>query len=89
MRYRKRRRGQVLLRVRDLARRHHDGIEEGRFERQGRRVDVARCLIDIAYVERHSGGDPTPILERARTLLEECGAKIHLSEIDAVMKDDA
>ena len=58
-------------------------------ERQGRPVDLARCLVDLAYVERRLGTDPSTTLTRARSLLEECGAKIYLAEVDAAMKNDA
>jgi DNA-binding SARP family transcriptional activator/class 3 adenylate cyclase len=51
-------------------------------EKLERRVDHARCLIDLAEIERKGGQDHTATLARAREILESCGAKIFLSEVE-------
>ena len=54
-----------------------------RLERLGRRVDLARCLVDLAAAERRLGADPEPTLTRARRLLEASGAPAFVREVDA------
>ncbi|MFN2389650.1 MAG: AAA family ATPase [Actinomycetota bacterium] len=43
----------------------------------------ARCLIDLAAARRPAGQDPGPDLERARAILERCGAHVFLRELAA------
>lgn len=50
-----------------------------RFRWLTRRIDEARCLLDLA----EAGIDATGNVERARALFAECGAEIYLREIDA------
>lgn len=50
----------------------------------GQRVDVARCLFDLAAVERELGQDPTAHEAQGRRLLHECGAVMFLREAPAV-----
>ena len=53
-------------------------------ERLGIRVQQARVRIELARAERRAGLDPAPSLERARSLLEACGARLYLPEVDAL-----
>jgi ATP/maltotriose-dependent transcriptional regulator MalT len=53
-----------------------------RFESLERRVERARCLIDLAEVERSMGEDPEPTLAHAMALLRTCGATLFLDEGD-------
>jgi hypothetical protein len=48
-----------------------------------RRVEQARCLIDLAAAERSIGEDPEPTLAQAQTLLRTSGATLFLREVDA------
>jgi class 3 adenylate cyclase/tetratricopeptide (TPR) repeat protein len=50
-----------------------------RFHRLTRRLDEARCLLDLAQ----AGVDTGANIERARTLFADCGAEVYLREIDA------
>jgi len=68
-----------------------DGVEKLRaaiqtFERLGRVIDEARCLMDLAKLLRACGqGDGRAEDERARELLTACGAQVYLrsSAVDA------
>jgi hypothetical protein len=51
-----------------------------RMEDLGRRIDLGRCLIDLASAEREVGGDPAPTLARARDILSSCRAVVFLPE---------
>jgi class 3 adenylate cyclase/tetratricopeptide (TPR) repeat protein len=55
----------------------------GRLEALGTRVDQARALLDLGRAERRAGDDPRRSFERARELLVDCGALLHLREADA------
>jgi hypothetical protein len=55
------------------------------FERLGRRVDLARCLLDLAGVEPAAGRDPRPTIERAIRLLRECDAVLYLREAEEAL----
>jgi tetratricopeptide (TPR) repeat protein len=50
-----------------------------RFHWLTRRLDEARCLLDLA----DSGVDTSTNVERARAVFAECGAEVYLREIDA------
>jgi hypothetical protein len=54
-----------------------------RLEALGTRIDLARALLDLGRAERAAGADPRRSFERARELLLECGALLHLPEADA------
>ena len=56
------------------------GEAAGEFEALGRRIEVGRCLIDLAAAERRLGDDPHATLSRAREILRDCGAGLYLSE---------
>jgi DNA-binding SARP family transcriptional activator len=51
------------------------------FERLERRVELGRCLVDVAQAEERSGGDPALTLGRAREILQNCGAMLFVAEI--------
>ncbi|HJR19417.1 MAG TPA: AAA family ATPase [Actinomycetota bacterium] len=55
-----------------------------RLRKHERRVDIARCMIDVARVQRRFGEDPGHTLARARQILEECGAKLFFVELEAI-----
>jgi class 3 adenylate cyclase/tetratricopeptide (TPR) repeat protein len=63
-----------LLAADPMLARAHLGEAVARFEALGRRVDLARCLADLARVTEDLGEDPGPTRERARGILEACGA---------------
>jgi hypothetical protein len=68
----------------DLAARQALLVEAGRrFEVLGRWIELARSLADLAKVERGLGTDPAPTIARARAILEDCGAALFLSELEA------
>jgi tetratricopeptide (TPR) repeat protein len=50
-----------------------------RFHWLTRRLDEARCLLDLA----DSGADTNTNVQRARAVFAECGAEVYLREIDA------
>ncbi len=54
-----------------------------RMEDLGRRIDLGRCLIDLAAAERDVGDDPAPTLARARDILSSCGAVVFLPDATA------
>jgi class 3 adenylate cyclase/tetratricopeptide (TPR) repeat protein len=54
-----------------------------RMEGLGRRIDLGRCLIDLAAAERDVGDDPAPTLARARDILSSCGAVVFLPDATA------
>jgi len=47
------------------------------------RVEVGRCLIDVAQAEHRLRIDPTPTLARAREILVSSGATLFLREVNA------
>jgi pentatricopeptide repeat protein len=53
-------------------------------ERLGIRVQQARVTVELARAERRAGLDPAPSLDRARSILEACGARLYLPEVDAL-----
>lgn len=53
-----------------------------RFEALERRIELGRCLIDLADAERWLGRDPKPMLARSREILESCGATLFLGEVE-------
>jgi hypothetical protein len=54
-----------------------------RLDALGTRVDQARALLDLGRAERRAGEDPRRSFVRARELLVDCGALLHLPEADA------
>jgi hypothetical protein len=56
------------------------------FERLGRRVELGRCLVDIASAEIRLRRDPRPTLADACTIFEDCGATLFLDEVAEVKK---
>ncbi|MBI2237986.1 MAG: AAA family ATPase [Actinobacteria bacterium] len=58
-----------------------------RLESLGRRIDHARCLLDLGRVERRLEQDPRPTLERAREILADCGAGLYLREAEAALEE--
>jgi class 3 adenylate cyclase/tetratricopeptide (TPR) repeat protein len=57
------------------------------FERLGRRIDLGRCLLDIARAERALGLDPRPAAERARQLFADCTATLRVAEAEALLAE--
>lgn len=55
-----------------------------RFDELGRPIDQARCLMDLAELERRFGNDPQTSAGRARDLLTACGALVYLSEVEGI-----
>jgi len=55
------------------------------FERLGAKVDLARCLLDLARAQQGVGVDPRPAVERAASLLRECDANLYLPEAEAAL----
>jgi hypothetical protein len=55
-----------------------------RFERLGRRIELGRCLVDIASAEIRLRRDPRPALADARAILDDCGATLFLGEVAEV-----
>jgi hypothetical protein len=51
------------------------------FERLERRVELGRCLIDVARAERRLERDPAPTLENARDVLQDCGAWLFVDDL--------
>ncbi len=52
----------------------------GRFEALGRRVDLGRCLLDLAGAEERLGNEHGQLVVRGRGLLETCGALLFLRD---------
>jgi class 3 adenylate cyclase/tetratricopeptide (TPR) repeat protein len=50
-----------------------------------RRIELARCLADLAAARARLGQDPRPDLERARDLLVECGATLYLGDVESAL----
>jgi tetratricopeptide (TPR) repeat protein len=57
------------------------------FEGRGRRIDLARCLLDLARARAADGQDPRPDAERAVKLLRECDAQLFLPEAEAALAE--
>jgi class 3 adenylate cyclase/tetratricopeptide (TPR) repeat protein len=55
------------------------------FERLDRRIDLARCLLDLARIAPAVGRDPRPALERAVAILRECDAALYLREAEEAL----
>jgi hypothetical protein len=51
-------------------------------ERLRRRLDLGRCLEDLAARERELGDEGGRTLARAREVLASCGAELLLRELD-------
>jgi hypothetical protein len=51
-----------------------------RLEALGRRVDLGRCLLDLAATEERLGNEAGQLVERGRGLLEACGAMLFLRD---------
>jgi tetratricopeptide (TPR) repeat protein len=60
---------------------------QGVFERLGRPIDQARCLMDVARAERDLGLPPTPSVERARDLFVDCGAVVRAREAASLLEE--
>jgi tetratricopeptide (TPR) repeat protein len=56
-----------------------------RFESLGRRIDLARCLLDLAEAQRQIGMDPRPTLTQAHGVIVETGANLYLPRVDAAL----
>jgi len=56
-------------------------------ERLENRIELGRCLIDLAAAERRIGADPTATAARARDILVGCGATLFVRELSAVSLD--
>jgi DNA-binding SARP family transcriptional activator/tetratricopeptide (TPR) repeat protein len=56
------------------------------FERLGRRVELGRCLVDVASAEIRLRRDPRSTLADACAILEDCGATLFLGEVAEVTK---
>jgi class 3 adenylate cyclase/tetratricopeptide (TPR) repeat protein len=57
----------------------------GELERLDRRIDLGRCLVDLAAAEWDLGQDPRPSLERALVILRDCGALLYLGEAEEAL----
>jgi class 3 adenylate cyclase/tetratricopeptide (TPR) repeat protein len=51
-----------------------------RFETLGRRIDLGRCLLDLATAEERLDRDGQPPALRGRAILESCGARLFLPD---------
>jgi tetratricopeptide (TPR) repeat protein len=51
-----------------------------RLEELGNRIELGRCLLDLADAERRLGEDSAATAARAREILESCGAQLFLRE---------
>jgi tetratricopeptide (TPR) repeat protein len=61
----------------------------GRLEQLENRIELGRCLIDLAAAERRTGDDPSATAARARDILERSGARLFLRELSAVSVEAA
>ena len=61
------------------------GDAAGRFEALGKKIDLARCLLDLGRAQQRMGEDARPTFERARDLLIECGARLHVPEAEELL----
>jgi class 3 adenylate cyclase/tetratricopeptide (TPR) repeat protein len=57
----------------------------GRFEALGKKIDLARCLLDLGRAQQRAGEDARPTYERARDLLTECDAQRYLAEAEELL----
>ncbi|HEX9122962.1 MAG TPA: AAA family ATPase [Actinomycetota bacterium] len=51
-------------------------------EELGLRIDAARAMVDLGRAMSRTGEDPSPVFERAREILVDCGARAFLFEVD-------
>jgi hypothetical protein len=63
------------------------GDASAQFEALGNQIELGRCLIDLAEVERRAGAESSASSERARRVLEACGARLFLAELRPVSSD--
>ncbi|MGH2756778.1 MAG: ATP-binding protein, partial [Actinomycetota bacterium] len=59
------------------------GETVARFEAIGFAIEQARALIDLARARKTSGSDGSEELDRARSILEDSGARLYLAEVEA------
>jgi class 3 adenylate cyclase/tetratricopeptide (TPR) repeat protein len=57
------------------------------FDRLGRRIDLGRCLLDLARAERELRLDPRPSAERARDLFVECTATLRAADAEQFLAE--
>jgi class 3 adenylate cyclase/tetratricopeptide (TPR) repeat protein len=55
-----------------------------RLEQLGNRIELGRCLIDLASAERRLGDEPSSTAARAHEILDSCGAHLFLRELSAL-----
>ncbi len=55
------------------------------FERLGRRIELARCLLDLSRAQASVGRDPRPAVGRAVELLRACDAQLYLTEAESAL----
>ena len=58
------------------------------FEAPGERIEEALVLLDLGRALRRAGDDARPTFERARNLLVECDARLHLPAVEAELAAD-
>ncbi|MGH3134092.1 MAG: hypothetical protein ACRDNY_10215 [Gaiellaceae bacterium] len=56
-----------------------------RLEELGNRIELGRCLIDLADAERRLGDDPSATAARAREILDLCGAELFRRELNQAL----
>jgi class 3 adenylate cyclase len=61
----------------------------GRLERLENRIELGRCLVDLAAAQSRTGDDPSATAARARDILDACGARLFLRDLSAVSIDTA
>ena len=69
-----------LLEPDPILARDHLAEAVARFETLGRRVDLGRCLLDLAEVEEQPENENGRLVERGWGLLESCGARLFLRD---------
>ena len=60
-----------------------------RLEELENRIELGRCLIDLADADRRLGDDPAATAARAREILESCGAHLFLRELSTLSLETA
>ncbi len=50
-----------------------------------KKVDLARCLLDLGRAQQRAGEDARPTFERARDLLLECDAQRFVPEAEELL----